>query len=129
MPYKDTHGIWRNDQPTGDHGELLDACPNCGMILDVGCIPECSDYDGELAADWGVDRFSDPRSEFLNFIAECAICDTCNIEIEYGPDYYYNPDTNNYDLLRPLTIAEAERAEAEALRKQQEAAGQLALFE
>lgn len=131
MAYKDARGIWRHDGfPCGK--ARPDRCPNCGSDdLVYGVM-----FDDEIDAvlldefDQSVLCYKEQRDllERFSFTPEYAYCGECGESQAYGPDYYYNPDTNNYDLTRPLSWEEIRRAELQAEREAAEAAGQLPLF-
>ena len=90
------------------------------------------EFDEELAIACGITEheitnffeFEDDLIRF-NYVQDQWECSGCgNVEnYDDGPRYYYNPETNNYDAPKPLTIKE--RMEQERLK--QEAAGQLRL--
>lgn len=111
-------------------------CPECGKFMKLtDYIPrEDEDFDDDLALACGyiqeqVDTanwFEEPLCRFIYVqnLWECVDpdCDTWVSHTE-GPKYYYNPETNNYDAPKPLTLKE----QAEIERLKQEEAGQLRL--
>lgn len=134
MPHKDAWGIWRQDDFGPSVGSEPEHCDECGCIdLDLERLIDEDEYDFELEDDWqlrdmeGAEEL-DHLQSLLSFTPVYAVCDECNAAIAYGPNYYWNPSTKNYDLQRPLTRAEAEKAELAAERARQDAAGQLNLF-
>lgn len=136
MAYKDKHGIWRHDKPTGNNGEEPDFCPNCGDLMDMDRLDEGDEWDESLLEDWEDHQLGDldmddpfELTATMSHVCSQAVCEECELWVPYGPDYYYNVDTNTYDLPKPLTRDEAAKAELEAERVRQEAAGQLRLFD
>lgn len=136
MPYKDKHGIWRHDEPTGNNGEEPDFCPNCGDLLDMDRLDEDDDLNESLMNNWEGHQLGDINMDshfelwaVMSHVCSQAVCEDCELWIPYGPNYYYDIDTNTYTLPAPLTHEESEIAEREAERIAQEAAGQLRLFQ
>lgn len=137
MPYKDNNGVWRNDTFTGDNGKKPKRCPSCkNKNLDYDRMMDDDEIDEELESDWHLGEHRaignyavvQRLEPLLSFTPSYAVCEECGAATAYGPDYYYNPTTNAYDLQRPLTSAEIVVAEAEAQRIAQETAGQLPLI-
>lgn len=84
-------------------GAVPDKCPECGSRqLDHELLPEDSWYDQELADECGVERGRfDDRFSYINVL---AWCDECITGTPYGWAWYYNPDTNAYDLTLPKAL-------------------------
>lgn len=111
-------------------------CSECGKFMKIDDLVFFDDeeFDEELAIACGyteeqienLSPFDEPLNRFI-YVQDCWTCsgeDCSNTECyTEGPKYYYNPDTNNYDGPKPLTLKE----QAEIERLKQEAAGQLRL--
>lgn len=109
-------------------------CPDCGKFMALtNRLPYEDEFDEELALECGITEeqintiFPGDaplnRFTYVQDMWECSGCDTLFWHTE-GEKYYYNPETNNYDAPKPITLKE----QAEIERLKQEAAGQLRLL-
>lgn len=89
------------------HGETTDTminmkpeknCPICGSdeLIDT-LMPNDDSYDFEASEKAGIIGYVDG----FNFIHEEQECQDCFWRGEYGPRFYYNSNTNDYDLKSP----------------------------
>lgn len=96
--------------------------------MEVDLLSDVDDYDDQLEQDYP-ELFSDddwhPLLSYQRCYAECHNCGRC---VTYGPRWYYNPTTNNYDLPRPLSLEQVKQIEIEAQKAAAKAAGQLELW-
>ena len=117
--YKKIAGYWRQDKRLDD--VIIDMCTECGHALEWIMSDDSAEGDIKLDHAWGKGEEYDEAFECDHVTTEC---EKCGEEFDLGY-WYYNPETNNYDLCRPLMPKQAALAEAEAERQQQIAAGQL----
>lgn len=137
MPKK-IQGLWREDE-FGDGFPRPKKCPKCkGRELEYERLIDEDEHDHELEEayeasdlDWQDEGLMadwtggyDPRFTYSH---EYAVCYLCAVAVPYGPRYYYNPVTNNYDLQRPLHPDAVRKIEQEVARQQELNAGQMEL--
>jgi hypothetical protein len=133
MAHQDDNGIWREDKFRSFAPEP-DECENCGSLeIEYDLMPDWDEIDGKLMDAWAGEALpapydQDERELFFSRMWTLAQCEECGHCMEYGAIGYYNPETNWYDLPRPLTPDEARKAALEAERLQQESAGQQRLL-
>lgn len=118
-------GLWRatfnrNGKPKPKR------CDECkSKHLDYDRLMEFDFYNFELAADHGVSP--DEHDSRFGFTPLYAVCDECSNTMEYGSFYYYNEETNNYDLPEPLSFAQCQGNDLLLERDTALKAGQLEL--
>lgn len=102
-------------------------CGDCGSKhLDYDLLPVDEEYDSKLAADHGVpDDEYDVRFVYVRVYADCSDCHYW--AQSYGPRYYYNAETKNYDLPKPLSFAQCQKNDFLFEIDSAKAAGQLEL--
>jgi hypothetical protein len=96
-------------------------------------LPLDDSFDQTLAIECGITDdqllfgrlYEAPLDRFM-YVQDMWECSGCGLveNFDDGPKYYYNPETNNYNAPKPLTLKE----QAEAERLAQEAAGQMRLM-
>ena len=126
MPFKDQYGYWRDDYPP-DIQYYPDECPVCGSHhLETG-LANMFDDDRSLVLTeaYGVDD----DNELFAFTRDHYECERCGDTEEYGPTWYWNPGSENYDLPPILMPSEASKLEAAAENQRLEDAGQLRLID
>lgn len=125
-PFK-AAGLWR-----GEFGKGRPQPERCGECrnrrLEVGLLNDAWDQpDEEMARLYSSTLNTDDDDPRFYYVKAFAICGQCGWNDEYGPDLYYNPETNEYELPRPLSPEIAHRLELEAERQALLDAGQLEL--
>lgn len=101
-------------------------CDECkSKDLDYDRLLDWDWYNAELATDHGVIDDHDSRFSFTPLY---AVCEQCNNSMEYGAFYYFNPETNDYDLPEPLSFAQGRKNDLLFERDSLLAAGQLELL-
>lgn len=119
--YKKIAGYWRNDIILSE-AMMASHCSRCNEPLEWIVWEDGPYGDGRLFDEWGKD---DDAFECDNVDTTCS---RCGKEYDLGA-WYYNPETNNYCLCRPLLPKEAALAEAEDERRRQIEAGQTVMFD
>ena len=80
-------------------------CPECGSrTIDTGLMPDNDWNDRVLARENGV-----PAHEYdtrFSFVHEQLECGECGVWIAYGPRWYWNEESGNYDKRDPLGTAD-----------------------
>lgn len=119
--YQKIAGYWREVGTLQD--VIFEHCPECGMELNWEVFVWC-----QGGGDWLLSQAWEKEWEAA---FECddvsTICDRCEREWDLGR-WFYDPDTQCYNLRRPLMPEQAAIIEAQETRKAAIAAGQLEMF-